>query len=50
MFSEPDIDGGLVGGASFKPEFAKIVRLSSKYRITAGERTFVILEFFLLLM
>lgn len=25
LFSEPDIDGGLVGGASLKPEFAKIV-------------------------
>ena len=25
LFSEPDIDGGLVGGASLKPEFSKIV-------------------------
>ena len=25
IFSMPDIDGGLVGGASLKPEFAKIV-------------------------
>mgnify|MGYP002771826742 FL=1 len=25
LFSEPDIDGGLVGGASLRPEFAKIV-------------------------
>ena len=25
LFSQPDIDGGLVGGASLKPEFAKIV-------------------------
>lgn len=25
LFSEPDIDGGLVGGASLKPEFAQIV-------------------------
>lgn len=27
IFSQPDIDGGLVGGASLKPEFAKIVNL-----------------------
>jgi triosephosphate isomerase len=25
LFAEPDIDGGLVGGASLKPEFADIV-------------------------
>lgn len=25
LFAEPDIDGGLVGGASLKPDFAKIV-------------------------
>ncbi|WP_408071592.1 triose-phosphate isomerase [Butyrivibrio sp. JL13D10] len=25
LFSQPDIDGGLIGGASLKPEFAKIV-------------------------
>lgn len=25
LFSQPDIDGGLVGGASLKPEFAEIV-------------------------
>lgn len=27
IFGQPDIDGGLVGGASLKPEFAKIVNL-----------------------
>ncbi|WP_029322152.1 triose-phosphate isomerase [Butyrivibrio sp. AE3004] len=26
LFAQPDIDGGLVGGASLKPEFGKIVR------------------------
>ena len=25
LFVQPDIDGGLVGGASLKPEFAQIV-------------------------
>ena len=25
IFAQPDIDGGLVGGASLKPEFADIV-------------------------
>lgn len=25
LFAQPDIDGGLVGGASFKPDFGKIV-------------------------
>ena len=26
LFEQPDIDGGLVGGASLKPDFAKVVR------------------------
>ena len=25
LFAQPDIDGGLVGGASLKPDFGKIV-------------------------
>ena len=25
LFAQPDIDGGLVGGASLKPDFADIV-------------------------
>ena len=25
LFAQPDIDGGLVGGASLKPDFAKVV-------------------------
>jgi len=25
LLAEPDIDGGLIGGASLKPEFGKIV-------------------------
>ena len=25
LFAKPDIDGGLVGGASLKPDFGKIV-------------------------
>ena len=25
LFGKPDIDGGLVGGASLKPDFGKIV-------------------------
>jgi triosephosphate isomerase len=25
LFEQPDIDGGLVGGASLKPDFAKVV-------------------------
>ena len=25
LFSQPDIDGGLVGGAALKPDFGKIV-------------------------
>ena len=28
LFAQPDIDGGLVGGASLKPEFGKIVNYS----------------------
>ncbi|WP_026661263.1 triose-phosphate isomerase [Butyrivibrio sp. AC2005] len=28
LFSQPDIDGGLVGGASLKPDFGKIVNCS----------------------
>lgn len=30
LFSQPDIDGGLVGGASLKPEFAKIVNYNAE--------------------
>ena len=30
IFSMPDIDGGLVGGASLKPEFADIVNYNKK--------------------
>ena len=25
LFAQPDIDGGLVGGASLKPDFGKVV-------------------------
>ena len=25
LFAQPDIDGGLVGGAALKPDFGKIV-------------------------
>ena len=30
LFAQPDIDGGLVGGASLKPEFSKIVNYNRK--------------------
>lgn len=30
LFAQPDIDGGLVGGASLKPEFGEIVRYNMK--------------------
>jgi len=30
FLSEPDIDGGLVGGASLKPDYVEIVRAAQK--------------------
>lgn len=32
FFSQPDIDGALVGGASLKPDFVDIVRAAATYR------------------
>ena len=29
LFEQPDIDGGLVGGASLKPDFGRIVNYKS---------------------
>jgi triosephosphate isomerase len=30
FFTQPDIDGALVGGASLKPDFVKIVEAAAK--------------------
>lgn len=31
FFAKPDIDGGLVGGASLKPDFGKIVNYNKYF-------------------
>ena len=36
LFAQPDIDGGLVGGASLKPDFGKIVKYNRSSLRTAG--------------